>query len=216
MEALATLVLVCNITQLVEQGLSLVKFYRQVQKAGSSAENSRMQQLMTTATAVDEGCIHLDSPRPLNALDSQIRDVAQKAVATSYELNQCLHYLKYKDDAGKVTRSSTGTFWKTLRRRDRVSDLYKQYERLQMVLQTSLLGNVNRLLLQIRDEQTQELIKISATNDAIRKLLEGDSRLAVSAYSALHDFKQSCKNSMQHLERKMERPGPRRTPQSHS
>ena len=84
-----------------------------------------------------------------------------------------------------MARSSAGAFWKTLRGRASVSELYKQYELLQTVLQTSLLRNVNSLLLQIRDEQTQELIKLSASNDAVRKLIEGDSQLAALAYAAM-------------------------------
>lgn len=204
MEALATLSLVCNITQLVEEGLSLAELYMKVRTAGSSSENQRLQDLMTTAATVEEAYITLDSPQPLDSVDSRIKDIARKSTAASRELNRCLHNLMYKDDTGTFPRSSADTFWRTLRRRSHISELYKQYEGLQMVLQTSLLGHVRHLLLQTRDEHTKELITIRATSSAVRRLLEGNSGIAATASVAIHDFKLHYENSMQQLEMRME------------
>lgn len=204
MEALATLALVCNITQLVEQGISLAQLYKDVRKAGSSIENVRLQELMAMATAVDEERITLNSPQPLNSLDSQIKDVALKTVAASRKLEQCLCRLRYKDDAGKVARGPADIFLRSLWKKSNIAELYKEYEGLQQVLQTSLLRNVNNVLVQIQDDQTQSLIKVIETNDSVRKLLDGDCRLAASALSALNNFKQSHERSIQQLAKKME------------
>lgn len=204
MEALATLSLVCNITQLVEQGLSIAQIYKQVRIAGLSSEYQRLQDLMTIAATVDEAYSNLNSPQPLHSIDSQIKDIAIKSIMISRELKRCLHDVMYKDEAGVFPRSPANTLMQTLRRRPNISELYKEYERLQLALQTSLLRNVHHLLLQIRDEHTEELIKISATNDAVRRLLEGDSRMAATASAAIQKFKKSYEESMQRLERTME------------
>lgn len=197
MEALATLSLVCNITQLVEEGLSLAKLYKQVRKAGSSSENIRLQELMKLVAAVDKAYISLNSPQPLNLIDSEIKDIAVESTKASRELNSCLLGLAYKDAAGSLPRSPAATFLRTLRRQSDISELYKHYEKLQMVLRTSLLRSVHHLLLQIRDEHTEEFIKIGATNNAIRSLLEGKPRTAAAASGVIE-------KSIQQLEKKME------------
>lgn len=184
MEALVVVGLVCNTAQLVEQGLELVKICRDVSKTGSFQQNDQLAVFSTLATSVSEACVKSPISTTSPSSDRQMHDCALKCVSAARKLCATARHVWYEAD-GTTERGRVDKLYRYRKSRSEIRRLQDVFAKQHSLLQTSLLISIRDRIAADRNHQAPQQL---ASNDHIRKLLDGDCTAAREASEAIQRF----------------------------
>lgn len=189
--SLAAIALVCNITQMVEQGIVLAKCLHNVSKTGSTAQLRALQEFNLLSQTVSDNARTVpvtESPASIK-ISYQIEQCALKCGRTAEQLRALAYEICYKKDK-RSPRNAVQKNVISLRKRSQIEELRKEFDALQLLLQTSLLTGLRNELQHQSSHQNKHLVNI---DENVRKLLNADIAAARDASVATRNFQSQSK-----------------------
>ena len=178
MEALVALGLVCNIAQLVEQGLEVTRVFKEFKKTGSSAELDRAQKLQVLIASTRESCATAIPAGTQDVLEQKLQTCVGSSMRLAQQLADKLNNVLYKDTASTEKRSTIDRTYRMLRARAEIEALERNLIDTETFLQTTIL-----LSLRTRLERLDKTVIGQDAN--LQKLLDGDCKFAKNVLEGL-------------------------------
>lgn len=140
--ALAALAVACNVAQLVQQALHVVKSCKEIYVRGSLERHDDMEQFSKDITEANKELQNELSHARLSARDARLRRIAENSLKSSDALKDILNQIKFRSDQGSGSGPALKAWIRTARKKGAIEKLQRDLEQQDRLLQSEILKDL--------------------------------------------------------------------------